>query len=178
MPAVRAPGQVSPTVGFAGRPRLSHSGSPRGRYSFRHDTAHCPREAAPTGRASGQVVHQTDAVRLLGVSRQRVSRILKDEGITLNRRPLRTRHTCRVWGREYDPGPLSSEDTCYRCLAGARRVTLVCPLCGKSRVELRSQVGRNKSEVCGTCWKQKEFPEVGRQVAARRRARKAGSPAS
>ena len=119
----------------------------------------------------GLVLSQADAVRLLGVSRQRVSQLVKRHGIKLDRarRPRRLRLVCQACRREYTPGARSGEGVCWRCNRKPNRVVLRCESCGAEREVMPSKAKVRKTNLCKRCWVREYATPILRHVDRRRR---------
>jgi len=99
------------------------------------------------------VQSQTEAARLLGVSRQRIHQIVKREGMDLHFEPPKplARPICGTCGKLFSQRPSAPDTTCYTCLH--KKVVVVCPTCGAERRVIPGYASRLKSALCGACSK-------------------------
>jgi hypothetical protein len=121
--------------------------------------------------AEGQVQRQADAVRLLNVSRQNISQLVKRHGIQLARavRPRRARPVCLACRKEYTPGVRSGDGLCFRCNRKPNRVVLRCESCGAERSVMPSAAKDRKTGLCKTCYVRERGVLILRRADRRRR---------
>jgi hypothetical protein len=128
----------------------------------------------------GKVKSQSEAARLLGVSRQRIHQIVAREGIGLRFQPNSQALTCRQCGRRLKhPNGRSAVDGLCRYCRGSSKVMVTCPACGKAKEMFRSDYKRVKSDFRRTCAepeRQRRARECTRRYWARRAAESTAGP--
>ena len=120
--------------------------------------------------AQGRVQSQADAVRILGVSRQNISQLVRKHGIQLARavRPRRARPVCQACRKAYTPGVRSGDGLCFRCNREPNRV-LRCESCGAEREVIPSKARTRKTGLCKACWVRERGVLILHRVDRRRR---------
>lgn len=101
----------------------------------------------------GEAKTQVEAAEKLGVSKQRIHQLVKEYGLSLKRPPLTVPVVCCVCGRPFQRSASSPDagSACFTCLHP--RLVFTCRQCGRSRLLRKGDYDRQKSSLCGSCWR-------------------------
>ena len=110
--------------------------------------------------AKGAVQSQTEAARVLGLSRQRIHQLVREHGLNLKKSRDSVTFPCAGCGKELtrprnSVRPYKYPDLCRSCGRRQRspgKVTVTCQRCGRERQFPPYVVRRLTSGLCRRCW--------------------------